>query len=336
MIIEELNENNTTVNSIHKIAYFRALPVLCLIGLILCIVCLVVFLKSKLEETLNLFFSLKTFIQILLLIIGACLPFQSNKEYFSILFQLVILKFLQNSLHLMLTLIEVTIMIDRYFIIKSSAKIKVESKHKISILIIVLFSLIAFMPVLIKEKIVFNLNTQTYRLKKTDFGNSVYQALFTMLIDLFEILLIILVSIPLQIGVLNEYRKFIKTNKKSFTTITRIVHESVISIKKLTKEGITQQRCTRLILIISFLYTISRLIDSVCKIYSDIYQILMNDSTFFNIYFEILFILNQFYVFFIFSINIFIYYVLNRTFNSIFRSFFVKNCWYCFCLCKNK
>jgi hypothetical protein len=37
---------------------------------------------------------LKTFIQILLLIIGACLPFQSNKEYFSILFQLVILKFL--------------------------------------------------------------------------------------------------------------------------------------------------------------------------------------------------------------------------------------------------
>ena len=89
------------------------------------------------------------------------------------------------------------------------------------------------------------------------------------------------------------------------------MHESAISFKKLTKEGITQQRCTRMILIISFLYTISRLINSVCDIYSDIYQILMNDSTYFNIYFEILFILNQFYVFFIFSINIFIYCVLN-------------------------
>ena len=159
-----------------------------------------------------------------------------------------------------------------------------------------------------------------YILNRTKFGKTQFYSIYLTCVNFLENILTIFILIPFNIMVLIKYRRFIK--KKS---ISRIVIGPIQKLK-FAKECISQKRFTKMILIFSFTFILSRLGEASARIV-DIFNKYLHEDTYL-IYCSILNILVEFNTYIIFSLNFFIYYFFNKPFRNCFKSMisFKKYC----------
>ncbi len=304
-----------------QIGYLRILPVICVIGSILSIICFTVFLNSKLEDRSYFYLLIKSFTDILLMLIGAFSPFVAcidctvYNTYIRWLFALVIYKFIKNGLYLFVTVLEIIITLDRYFKIKSkTTKEKATKQEKIFIILTISLCLLIFVPVLFAEIIILK-EDNSYNFETTHFGMTKFYSIYIKIIGLFENILTVFVLIPINVIVLISYKKFIK-NKKTIRNLillpNGITSETTTSIVKKTN------RFTKMILISTFTFIISRLSTGSVVLLQLINDFCLNIQ-FYSIYNGIAQILSELVTFIIFSLNLFIYYKFNKPFRDCFK-----------------
>jgi len=239
-------------------------------------------------------------------------------------------------MYLCVTLIEIAITLNRYFIIKSNEKLLTKKKDFILVALFGIVSTVIFIPTLFTfkiEKYSDNNNIHEFRLVDTDFGISFFFKTYLKCVNFFENILTIFVLIPLNIIVVIEYKKFIRKKRiltQHLATTSLVVNE--LQNEKKNKILNSEKKFTKMILIISVLFIYVRLVTTGVELFV-IYNEYVHEIEIFSILYVFFNIFMSYNVYFTFSFNFFIYYYFNKSFRDCFKSIF-KRFLCCFSLCK--
>lgn len=136
---------------LYNIGFVIVTPALCAIGLILNIICFIVFLSLK--EKIFFYLAIKSFAESLLLAFGAISPYITctscnlENNYSRALVNLITQKFSIHVIYLLITILEIDISFNRYFLISSRhTNILIQTRDKIKILFYILTPVIIFLP----------------------------------------------------------------------------------------------------------------------------------------------------------------------------------------------
>ena len=229
-------------------------------------------------------------------------------------FTLVSFKFLRNILYSYITIIEILITFNRYFIIKSTNKIKTKRNDKLLVYGLGVVCFIIYAPYLFTYKIDWLKGTLSF----TEFSETQFYIIYFQAITIGQNLLTIIILIPYNIIVLIAYKKFIVKKQSILRSViipTRIENQITMPLK-----ANSQKRFTKMILIISFLFIFIRLSSILVQMFA--YYSIFNPTEAFDLYVGILNTFSTLSIYFSFSINIFIYYVFNLPFKETFISIF--------------
>ena len=307
---------------LYRIGFVIVTPTICVIGLILNILCFIVCLRLK--EKIFFYLAFKLLAELIYLICGAISPYILCEDchleytYLRAIITLIISKYIKGVIYTLITILEIEISFNRYNLINSHSKISfVETKDKLKIIIYILISLIIFLPYIFgyeikkeqHEVFIFIFNDE-YKLGNNKFGQSIYFYYLYTYFGFFENILSILILIPLNIIILVKFKNFIK-NKANIAS----------SIIRQQQNAKSEKRFTRMIVLISFLFIISRLAEASVLIFSiyNNYVVLMD---YYEMYFIIVNIFVETSTYLIFSLNFFILYFLNKTFRLKFKQTF--------------
>jgi hypothetical protein len=307
---------------LYKIGFVIVTPTICVIGLILNVLCFIVCLRLK--ERIFFYFAFKLLAELIYLICGAISPYiscedcQLENTYLRAIVTLVINKYLKGAIYTLITLLEIEISFNRYYLINShSNKTIVERKDKLKMIVYILISLTVFLPYVLgfeikkkQKEVFFFIFIDEYKLGYNKFGSSIYFNYFYTYFGFFENILSIVILIPLNIIILIKFKKFIKNKSNIPSTIARQQENAK-----------SEKRFTRMMVLISFLFIISRLAEASVLIFSiyNYYAILMD---YFEMYLIILNIFVETSTYLMFSLNFFILYFLNKTFRLKFKQTF--------------
>lgn len=313
---------------LYKIGYLFVLPIICVIGFFLNLICWLVLLNPSLREKIYFYFTIKVFLGIFLLAFGALTPYvicmdcATYETYSSMVINLVGYKFMRNSMYLFATLIEIIITFDRYFTLRTRAKIFVTKKNKLFLAGCGLFSALVYLPTLFAEKITHSRKYKPdgYTLTATKFGEQKYYYTYLTCVSLISNVLTILILLPFNIMILVKYRKFIKRKN----IISKIVISPVRKPRlNLTQSNLSQKKFTKMILVISFLFILSRLGEASVRIFNSFHDVVQLE--FFDFYSTVLTIFVEFNTYVIFSSDFFVYYIFNKPFRDCFKRIFLCN-----------
>jgi hypothetical protein len=307
---------------LYRIGFVIVTPTLCVIGLILNILCFIVCLRLK--EKIFFYLAFKLLAELIYLICGAISPYILCEDchleytYLRAIITLIISKYIKGVAYTLITLLEIEISFNRYYLINShSNKTIVETKDRLKIFAYILISLTVFVPYVLgfeikkeqHEVFIFIFNDE-YKLDNNKYGQSIYFTYFYTYFGFFENILSILILIPLNIIILIKFKNFIK-NKANIAS----------SIIRQQQNAKSETRFTRMIVLISFLFIISRLAEASVLIFS-IYNHYVSPIDYLDMYFLILNIFVETSTYLIFSLNFFILYFLNKTFRLKFKQTF--------------
>ena len=196
----------------------------------------------------------------------------------------VVFKYLKNAFYLCSTLFEVAITFDRYFLIKSTSKNTVNKIDKIVAIAFTTTSLLIFLPVLFADTIE-SKEMYHYHLFKSELGKARAYSIYLTCVTFIQNILTVFIIIPFNLVVLCKYRRFMK---KKMSTIARIMPMLPTSNRRLTIQKLTesQKRFTRMILIVSFVFILSRLGEASIKVADLLYPVFNSELYF--VYFYIL------------------------------------------------
>lgn len=180
-------------------------------------------------------------------------------------------------------------------------------------------SLLIFLPVLFADTIE-SKEMHHYHLVKSELGKARAYSIYLTCVTFIQNILTVFIIIPFNLVVLCKYRRFMK---KKMSTIARIMPVLPTSNRRLTIQKLTesQKRFTRMILIVSFVFILSRLGEVSIKVADLLYPILKSDL--YPVYFIIIVIFVEMNTCFIISLNFFIFYIFNKPFRDIFKSKFM-------------
>ena len=156
-------------------------------------------------------------------------------------------------------------------------------------------------------------------------GKTKEYSIYLSCVTFIQNILTVIILIPFNFIVLCKYKKFIKKKQMTIYRIMPvqpvITRSSSNSIKKLN----AQQRFTKMILIVSFLFILSRLGEASIKV-ADLIFIMLNANSNYSVYFAILNMFVEFNTCFIISMNFFILFSFNKPFRDFFKvKFFCRN-----------
>ena len=329
--------------NLYHYGYLIVFPVICVIGFFISLVCLVVLINKNFKQKAYFYLKIKTFFETLLLAIGALTPvvsclecqtyetfissiyslvciirifFNRKNVYFIFLFQ-VIYRYLKTVFFLCATLMEMAVTFDRYYLIQSTSKILVMRNDKILASIFIFLSLLIVAPVLIAQSIETNENGH-FRLEETNFGKTKVYSIYLSCITFIQNILTVVVIVPFNVIVLCKYRKFIKKKDITITRIMPVLPQSK-NFVNLSQKMDSQKRFTKMILIVSFLFILSRLGEASLRVIDQIYQIDRSEFSLYSIYFVILSIFVEFNTCVIISLNFFIFHSFNKPFRDSFK-----------------
>lgn len=310
----------------NKIGYVIVIPIICIIGLILNILCFIVFFGLK--EKIFLYLRVKSLAESFLLLIGAISPFVScdvcslKNTYLRAIITLITNKFLLPVVYSLITILEIEIAFNRYFIVKSrDANILIEKKDKLKVFGYTIISFSLVLPYLFAHKIekddyLFFVENE-YILNLNDFGKSqffYYFHTFFILIVYFALnFLSVLIILPLNVVIIIEFRKFMK--KKFEYTISQIIPNNSSRTNPHQNAKIKSRKFTIMIITISFLFMFSRLLEAVVFSFS-MYNNYIASIKYFEFYYTILNVFVHANTYIIFSLNFFIFYWLNSAFKK--------------------
>jgi len=328
-----VNEDlNNFFVGLYDIGFVIVSPIICVIGLLLNILCCIVFFSLK--EKIFFYLAIKALAESLFLMIRAISPYIScfncdlDNTYVRMLITFISKKFLELVIYSLITILEIEISFNRYFLIDShNTKTLIEKKDKIKILIYTIISILMYIPCLfayeIKRMIPF---ANEYILVQNEMGNNpifmYFNSYFGLIINIAAILLLL----PLNIITLLKFKKFIKrksqNSSRNRSAVNTLVHQENNANRLVLQENAkTESRFTRMIVFISFLFIFSRLCEA-----SVAFFLIYNDFIAFIGYFKLSFgILNIFVFVFnnlAFSINFLIFFFYNNTFRNKFNLIF--------------
>ena len=312
----------------YNIGYLKVLPVICVIGCILSLINLIVFLNPKLKEKIYFYLMIKSLIELVILVCGALLPLLQNVTYityFTTLFQIVLYKVLSNALFLFVSIMEISITFNRYFIIKSTQKLLVKKKDKILVFIFGIVSFALFIPICFAYNIV-EANGK-FSFENSDFGNTKFFEIYLECINFSENLLTVFVLLPSNIIVLIQYRRFLSKKKTIINFASRLIRgqdTENAENKRISKLVRSQRKFTRMIIILSFLFIFARLCTAGFEIFN-IYNKYVHHIKTYEICYLFLNIIISFNIYFMLSVNFFIYYFFNKPFRQCFHSIICFN-----------
>ena len=241
------------------------LPATCLLSLMFSCICLIVFQNMKSKENIFFYFKMKTIFEILIILINGFAPLVSCSScfkvqstcYLSLFYSLFFFKFLRNVSSMLITILEIIISVNRYFIIKSKTRILVGRRDKLVVFFALIISLVIFLPVLFFLKIEKNI-LNIYQIKH---DQSKSYVVYLISANFIQNVLPILVILPANIVVLFRYKKFI-AKKRSVTAVgnSRSVTQSNKANKKM---NYLQKKFIKMILIVSFVFMFSRIVDGI-------------------------------------------------------------------------
>ena len=123
---------------LYDIGFVIISPIICIIGLILNILCCIVFFSLK--EKIFFYLGFKALAECLFLMIRAFSPYIScfncdlDNTYFRMLVIFISKKFLELVIYSLITILEIELSFNRYFLINShKTKLLIEKKDKIKI-----------------------------------------------------------------------------------------------------------------------------------------------------------------------------------------------------------
>jgi hypothetical protein len=325
-----VNEDlNNFLVDLYDTGFIIISPIACIIGLILNILCCIVFFSLK--EKIFFYLGFKSLGESLFLIIGAISPYITcyncdlKNTYFRILVTFVTKKFLELVFFLFIAILEVETSLNRYFLIDShNTKTLTEKKDKIKISVYTIISILIYVPCLfafeIKRMMPF---ANEYILVQNEMGKNAifiyFYSYFGLIINIAAILLLL----PLNIITLLKFKKFIKRKSQNANRSINILvnQENNRNRLVLQENAKTESRFTRMIVSISFLFIFSRL----CKLSVGLFTI-YNDFIALVQYYRILYTILNIFVFIFnnltFSINFFVFYFFNNTFKNKFHLIF--------------
>ena len=319
--IEGLSLYNFYIH-LYDICYMIVTPTICVIGFFLSFLAFLTLKNTDLKEKIFFDLMVKSFLETFLFCFGALSPLVSctdceiSQTYSSMVFSLIVYKFLRNGFHLFVTIMEIKITINRYLILKSTEKIIAKKKDKLLIFIFGLIAMLIFSPALFAYEIV--RAPLGYTLSNSLFGNSKFFFYYWTFVCLFTNLLTIFVLIPINILVIIKYKKFIrKKNRMRFSV-------SVIAIAQnsVPKKGDDQTKFTRMIILTTTLFCFTRLCEASIDALN-IYIWIAGIIRFYAIYSFILNIFSQFITYLVLSLNFFIYLIFNKKFRDSFKKLFL-------------
>jgi hypothetical protein len=322
--------NNFFVH-LYNIGFVIIIPVICIIGLILNILCCIVFFSLK-EKTF-FYLGFKSLAECLFLIIGAISPYITcyncvlDNTYLRMLITLITNKFLKMAVFLFITFLEIEISFNRYYLIVShNTKTSIEKNDKIKVSIYTIICILIYVPCFfayeIKRIIPFD---NEHVLVPNEIGNNLIFTYFYSYFGLIANVTSILVLLPLNVITLIKFKKFMKNksqNNANRTVINTLVREENNANRLVLQENAkTESRFTRMIVFISLLFVFSRLCEASVAVFV-IYIQFIELIEYFKLIFSILNIFVFAFNYFIFSINFLIFYFLNNTFGKKFNLIF--------------
>jgi len=303
------------------IGFVIVTPTICVIGMILNLLCFIVFLRLK--EKIFFYLAIKSLAESLLLVTGAispyvlCITCNLENTYLRALITLILSKYILLCTYTFITLLEIEIAFNRYYLISShSTKTLTETKDKVKAFVYILVSIIIFVPYFFAYKInkheinVF-LNIIEYKMEENQFGNSdLFYYVYTYY-GLFLNIISILILLPLNIMIIIKFRKFIQQKLRT-SALNAFMRQENIK---------TETRFTRMMVLLSFLFIFTRLVEMSILIFS-LYNLYVKLIDYYEFYFIVLNTYVYASTYLIFSLNFFIFYIFNQTFRSKFKETF--------------
>lgn len=322
------------LNSLDDISII-AIPIICVIGIILNLICFIVFICLK--EKIFFYLAINVITESLFLLIGAlastllCRKCNIENTYLKAIYNLIINRFFGSVLYSLITILEIQISFNRYFLVSShNTKTIIELKDKAKIFIYFIICVLIHFPYCFAFEIQKNEMSfveDTYSLEYNHFGNTNFMFYYSNYILIFENILAVFVLLPLNIIIIVKFKKFIKKKNASSVSINFLMNNLNNNNNKILQNNCkTETRFTRLIVIISFLYIISRLYESIISIiviYNHYIQI-----DYLILYLNIIMMIANLITYLILSSSYLIFYFLNKTFRLKFKQIFcsfIKN-----------
>jgi len=298
----------------YNIGFVIISPTLCVIGFILNLLSFIVFVCLK--EKIFFYLAMKSLAEALLLMTGAISPYMTcincnlENTYLIALITLIVAKFAKGPLYTLITILEIEIAFNRYNLINShTTKTLIEMKDKIKGFVFTLISILLFVPYLFAFEINKN-KMYEYKMEKSKFGSSEFFYYFYTCIS-FENILSVLILLPLNIIIIIKFKKFIQQKQEQISTTPRMRQDNVK----------IETRFTRLMILISFLFILSRLAEASVSLVI-IYNQHINALDYYDFILTLLNVYVYANTFLIFSLNFFIFYFLNKTFRLKFKEIF--------------
>lgn len=343
------NQTNSTINPPNllqiKILSFTnnignvfIIPPLCSIGFLLNILCIIVFIRLSKQANIFKYFLVKTIAENNILLVGSLIPLGTcvNCAVYESLLQVVhryiFVGYLIPVSYSYSGFCEIVIVIDRILILKN--KNKNSFSYKLVMVVILIISVCLFIPLLFSRRIT-ALSDNRYVLVRTSFGSSVEFPIFLTTTVLVRNTFFFVSLVFSNLLLLIQFRRYI--NKKYFLVtgiINKLNSNSVDDVSKnssnfttsnetnesnKTKLDDTEKRLTRMTLILSFIFIISRGLQSVGSISSSIDR--AKESRF-NPFTTIYSFFSNVLNYFVYSSNIFFHFYFNGSFSNEFKNLF--------------
>lgn len=260
MNVTDVNNNLKIISdakSLHlkEFAWTYVLPVTCLVGFVANVINIYVFLQLK-PDRLNKYclihsisYLLYTFFCFFSFLIRCGSLCQTGSTYFAKLYEYIVFNYMTSVLAIFSILIESCISFERYLLVtngyfKSSSGKKLKFKYVLFILIV--FSLLFYVPSVFTEEILQNRDNTTglikYSLELSQFGRSSQGTSVLIFLSAIRNLILLIINLIINLFTVMAFRRYIKNRQKIRIPSTKSGKFSLL----LSPFGITQNPTSEL------------------------------------------------------------------------------------------
>jgi hypothetical protein len=350
MNFEDKNVSNATSKNLSRsynyslaiIGSEYLLSIICALGIITNVVCLLVFLSPRLREEVYKHLIVKTSLEILVLFSSfmalfiRCTSCATYQTVFAYIMRILFLQFFNNVAYTCSSWCEVSICYDRLLILNRGTRRQRMPivPFKWTTAINLGLSVLTSLPFLFNKRIV-PLNDHSpgkYKDELNQFGRSSFYSYYIMFIYAIQVFVPLVALLVLNVAVTIKLRRFIRRKNRlqarlgsELRTIASSSMPSNRALSRLGYYGDTNEmelcaRFTRMILVSSVLFTLTRFIQGTMII---LYSLLAHQPSF-NVHLNIFSFLSNEVTFIYFTFNIFIYIIFNKSFADSLKSLFCQ------------
>jgi hypothetical protein len=330
---------------VYTIGYTYIYTVLCSIGTLLNLICIIVYISRRFQGNMYKYLINKTVFEFLTLAIGAVSPYGNCQNcaafqtYGATFFKLYFLKIIINITYTASAVAEIGVTYDRLLLFKSQSKYwpRVNFKHFFAFMLV--FSIGLFVPHMFASRLV-EFAPNKFEIAITVFGYSDFFNIYIIMIYSIQNFLAFIILIILNFLMYLEYKKYFSrrsrlissTNEKK--SLQTSLHKATAQEGTLTgtsletnklantrKGNEIEKKFTIMIMSSSVFFILSRIMEGMSSI---IYHVDQTNKIYINPFETIFSWFAHLTTYLSFSANIIFYFIFNKLFRSTIKEFFCK------------